>query len=137
MAGLGSTLPIIYVTGLADIRIVVQALKAGALDFLTKPVASDELLPAIEKALAHHRALRDQRRTLGGIRVRLAKLTPRERQVFDLIVRGNTNKAAGRALDCTDRTVKAHRLKVMEKLQVQTLAQLVSLAERVGAKSAG
>ena len=129
---LGSTMPIIFLTGYADTRIVVQTLKAGALDFLTKPVASDDLLHAVEKALRHHQALLDQRGTLDGIRARLATLTPRERQVFDLIIRGNTNKAIGRALDCTERTVKAHRQKVMEKMQVQTLAELVSLAERVG-----
>ena len=129
---LGSTMPIIFLTGYADTRIVVQTLKAGALDFLAKPVASDDLLHAVEKALRHHQALLDQRGTLDGIRARLAMLSPRERQVFDLIIRGNTNKAIGRALDCTERTVKAHRQKVMEKMQAQTLAELVSLAERVG-----
>jgi FixJ family two-component response regulator len=129
---LGSTMPIIFLTAYADTRIVVQTLKAGALDFLAKPVASDDLLHAVEKALRHHQALRDQQGPLDGIRARLAKLTPRERQVFDLIIRGNTNKAIGLALDCTERTVKAHRHRVMEKMQVQSLAELVSLAVRVG-----
>ena len=129
---LGSTMPIIFLTAYADTRIVVQTLKAGALDFLTKPVASDDLLHAVEKALRHHQALLDQRGTLDSIRARLATLTPRERQVFDLIIRGNTNKRIGLALGCTERTVKAHRFKVMEKLKVGSLAELVSLAERVG-----
>ena len=118
---LGSTMPIIFLTGFADTRIVVQTLKAGALDFLTKPVApticfTPSRTPSSSASIAH------QQGTLDGIRARLATLTPRERQVFDLIIRGNTNKAVGRALDCTERTVKAHRLKVMEKMKVQTLA---------------
>jgi FixJ family two-component response regulator len=133
LAGLGSALPIIFLTAYADTRTVVQTLKAGALDFLTKPIASDDLRHTVEKALRHHQALVDQHRTLDGIRARLTKLTPRERQVFDLIVRGNMNKQIGRALGTTERTIKAHRQKVMEKMQVQTLAELVSLAERVGA----
>ena len=113
-----------------------SAWKSGALDFLTKPVASDELLHAVEKAVRHHQASRDQQGTLCGIRDRIAKLTPRERQVFDLIIRGKTNKQIGLALDCTERTVKAHRHRVMEKMEVRTLAELVSLAERVGVASA-
>ena len=132
LAELGSTMPIIFMTGYSDIPATVKAIKAGALDFLVKPVASDDLLHAVEKALRHHQALRDQQGPLDGIRARLAKLTPRERQVFDLIIRGNTNKAIGLALDCTERTVKAHRHRVMEKMQVQSLAELVSLAVRVG-----
>ena len=129
-------MPIIFLTGYADTRTVVQTLKAGALDFLTKPVASDDLLHVVEKALRHHQALLDQRGTLDSIRARLATLTPRERQVFELIIRGITNKKIGLALDCTERTVKAHRHRVMEKMQVQSLAELVSLAERVGLGSA-
>ena len=132
LAELGSTMPIIFITGYSDIPATVKALKAGALDFLTKPVASDDLLHVVEKALRHHQALLDQRGTLESIRARLATLTPRERQVFDLVIRGNTHKAIGCALDCTERTVKAHRHRVMEKMQVQSLAELVSLAERVG-----
>ena len=132
LAELGSTMPIIFITGYSDIPATVKAIKAGALDFLVKPVASDDLLHAVEKALRHHQALLDQRGTLDSIRARLVTLTPRERQVFDLIIRGNTNKAIGLALDCTERTVKAHRHRVMEKMQVQSLAELVSLAVRVG-----
>ena len=129
---LGSTVPIIFLTAHSDIPATVKAIKAGALDFLTKPVASTDLLAAVAKALRNHRTWLDQQRTLDGIRARLAKLSPRERQVFELIVRGSMNKTIGLALGCTERTVKAHRQKVMEKMQVETLAELVSLAERVG-----
>jgi FixJ family two-component response regulator len=89
LAELGSTMPIIFITGYSDIPATVKALKAGALDFLTKPVASDDLLHVVEKALRHHQALLDQRGTLESIRARLATLTPRERQVL------GTNDASG------------------------------------------
>ena len=104
LSELGSTLPIIFLTGHAGTPTIVRTLKAGALDFLTKPVASHDLLAAVAKALRDHEALLDQQRLLDGIRARIGTLTPRERQVFDLIIRGNTNKAIGFALDCTERT---------------------------------
>jgi RNA polymerase sigma factor (sigma-70 family) len=129
---LGSTLPIVFVTGYPDVRTTVRTVKAGAQDFLTKPVSSDQLLQAIERAIAHHASTYRQRITLDVARSHIATLTPREREVFELIIRGNTNKQVGRALGCTERTIKAHRQRVMEKMQVQTLAELVSLAERVG-----
>jgi RNA polymerase sigma factor (sigma-70 family) len=129
---LGSTLPIIFLTGHADIPTSVRTIKAGADDFLTKPVTSDDLLRAIQRAFAHHEVARDQRSKLDVIRAHISTLTPRERQVFELIIRGNKNKQIARALGCTERTVKAHRLRVMEKMQVRTLAELVSLAERGG-----
>jgi len=133
---LRSTLPIIFLTGYPDIPATVQAIKAGADDFLTKPINSDELFRAIERAFAHHQTLRDLKDKLDNVRARLGRLTPRERQVFELVVGGNTNKQIGRALGPTERTIKAHRVRVMEKMQVQTLAELVSLAERVGITSA-
>ena len=136
LSELGATLPIIFLTGHADTRTVVQTLKAGADDFLTKPIEFDDLSRAIEKAFAHHQALRGLQDKLDGVRARLGRLTPRERQVFDLIVLGNTGKQIGRILGTTERTIKAHRHRVMEKMQVQTLAELVSLAERVGAVNA-
>ena len=132
LSELGSSLPIIFLTGVPDIRTTVQTVKAGADDFLTKPVASDDLFRAIEKALAHHQKLRDLTDKLDSVRARLGRLTPREREVFDLVVRGNINKQVARALGCTARTVKAHRHRVMEKMQAQSLAELVSVAERVG-----
>ena len=132
LSEVGSTLPIIFLTGHPDIPTTVRTIKAGANDFLTKPVSSDELLRAIERATAHHEATLGRKRKLDMARDRIATLTPREREVFELVIRGDTNKQAARALGCTERTVKAHRHRVMEKTQVQSLVELVSLAERVG-----
>ena len=132
LSELGSTLPIIFLTGYPDVPTTVRAIKAGADDFLTKPVSSDELLRAIERAIAHHEMTRGQKTKLDLVRAHIATLTPRERQVFELVIRGNTNKQIANALGGTERTIKAHRHRVMEKMQVQSLAELVSLAERVG-----
>ena len=136
LSELGSTLPIIFLTGYPDIRTTVRAIKAGADDFLTKPVTSDDLLQAIERAIAHHEVTRGLKSKLDMVRAHVAALTPRERQVFELVIRGDTNKQVARALGCTERTIKAHRHRVMEKMQVRSLAELVSLAERVGVVSA-
>ena len=92
LSELGPTLPIIFLTGHADTRTVVQTLKAGADDFLTKPVSSDDLLQAIERALAHHELARGLKTELDMVRAHLAALTPRERQVFELVIRGKQNK---------------------------------------------
>ena len=129
---LESTLPIVFLTGHADTATTVQAIKAGAEDFLTKPIASEQLIEAIDRAVARHELARSQRTRLDSLRALLAKLTPRERQVFDLIVRGRINKQVGYELGTTERTIKAHRHQVMEKMQVQSLAELVSIAERLG-----
>jgi FixJ family two-component response regulator len=129
---LGSVLPIVFLTGHGDIPMSVRAIKAGAEDFLTKPILSEDLLHAIEKALARHEILLDQRERLDAMRDRIASLTPREREVFELVVRGKINKQIAFALGTTERTIKAHRHSVMEKMQVQSLAELVSIAERVG-----
>ena len=136
MSELGSTLPIIFLTGYPDIPATVRAIKAGADDFLIKPVSSDDLLQAIERAIAHHEVTRGLKSKLDVVRAHVAALTPRERQVFDLVIRGDTNKQVARALGCTERTIKAHRHRVMEKMQVRSLPELVSLAERVGIASA-
>ena len=132
LSELGSTLPIIFLTGHADIPTTVRTIKAGADDFLTKPVSSDDLLHAVERAIAHHRVTFGLKSKLDVVRAHIATLTPREREVFELVIRGNTNKQVARALGGTERTVKAHRHRVMEKMQVQSLAELVSLAERAG-----
>jgi len=132
LSELGSTLPIVFLTGYPDVRTTVRTIKAGAEDFLTKPVSSDQLLRAIERAMARHEATRGLRGTLDMVRAHIGKLTPRERQVFERIIRGQTNKQVANALGSTERTVKAHRQRVMKKMQVQSLAELVSLAARVG-----
>jgi len=132
LSELGSTLPIVFLTGYADVQTTVRTIKAGAEDFLTKPVSSEDLLAAVERALARQLAARGRRDKLDTVRAHIAMLTPREREVFQLIVRGNTNKQVGNVLGATERTIKAHRHRVMEKMQVQSLAELVSLAERAG-----
>jgi len=132
LAEQGSTLPIIFLTGYADTPTTVRAMKAGAEDFLTKPVSSELLLDAIERAMARQHAARAQRGKLETFRAHLAVLTQRERQVFDLIVRGRINKQIAHQLGTTERTVKAHRHQVMEKMRVHSLAELVSIAERLG-----
>jgi FixJ family two-component response regulator len=132
LSQLSSNLPIVFLTGHADIRTTVQTIKAGADDFLTKPVSSEDLLKAVEQALARHEAARDRRNALDVTRGRIAALTPRERQVFELIVRGKINKQIAHELGTTERTIKAHRQQVMEKAKVQSLAELVSIAEHLG-----
>ena len=136
LSAIGSALPIIFLTGHPDIPATVRAIKAGADDFLTKPVSSHDLLQAIERAIAQHKVMRGLKSKLDIVRAHVSALTPRERQVFDLVIRGSTNKHAARELGCTERTIKAHRHRVMAKMQVQSLAKLVSLAERVGVASA-
>jgi FixJ family two-component response regulator len=132
LSELGSTVPIIFLTGHPDVPTAVRAIKAGADDVLVKPVSSDEILQVVERAIAHHEVTRGLKSKLDIVRIRIAALTPRERQVFELVIRGNTNRQVARALGGAERTIKAHRQRVMEKMQVQSLAELVSLAERVG-----
>jgi FixJ family two-component response regulator len=129
---LGSILPIVFLTGHADVPTTVQAIKAGAEDVLTKPASSEQLIAAIERAMARHRAARLEQHKHNSLLALVATLTPRERQVFDLIVRGRINKAIAHELGTTERTVKAHRHQVMEKMQARSLAELVLIAERVG-----
>jgi FixJ family two-component response regulator len=128
----GSTLPIVFVSAHEDIQTAVQAVKAGADDFLVKPVTSDVLLAAIERAIARHDVSRKLLSELNLLRARVATLTPRERQVFDLVIRGKINKQIAFALGPTERTIKAHRHRVMEKMEVRSLAELVLIAERLG-----
>lgn len=132
LAELGSTLPIVFLTGHGDIPMSVRAIKAGAEDFLSKPVPRATLLDAIERALARHRATQELHDRLNTLRNLLATLTPREAEVFALVVRGNRNKQIAHALGTTERTIKAHRQKVMQKLQARSLAELVTIAENLG-----
>ena len=129
---LGSILPIVFVTGHSDIPTTVRAIKAGAEDFLTKPIPSDQMIAAIERAMARYDMARRQRIEANSFLALVATLTPRERQVFCLMVRGMINKKIASELGTTERTVKAHRHQVMEKMQVDSLAELVSSAVRLG-----
>jgi FixJ family two-component response regulator len=126
------SLPIVFLSGHADIPLTVQAVKAGAQDLLTKPVASEVLLNAVAQAIARDLENRAGRATLDDQRARVRSLTPTERKVFDLVVRGRLNKQIGAELGITERTVKWHRHNFMPKLNVSTLAGLVSLAEQLG-----
>jgi FixJ family two-component response regulator len=134
---LGSTLPIVFLTGYADIETTVRTIKAGAEDFLIKPVSSEHLLHAVEQALLHYETIRTQKHKLDFLRAQIANFTPRERQVFDLVVRGKINKQIAHELGTTERTIKAHRQRVMEKAKVQSLAELVAIAERLGITTQG
>jgi FixJ family two-component response regulator len=129
---LGSTLPIIFLTGHTDIATTVRTIKAGGLDYLIKPVSPEQLLQSVQRAIAYHSAVLTLKRARAVIFSRIASLTPRERQVFELVIRGKTNKEIAKALGATERTMKAHRRGVMTKMQVRSLVELVSLAERVG-----
>lgn len=131
LAELGSTVPIVFLTGHADTATTVRAIKSGAEDFLIKPVSSGQLMDAIERALTQHDLARGERSKQESLLALVMSLTPRERQVFELIVRGKINKQVAYELGTTERTVKAHRHQVMEKMQVDSLAALVSIAERL------
>jgi FixJ family two-component response regulator len=128
----GSTLPVVFVSAYEDTKTVVQTVKAGAEDFLIKPVTSDVLLAAIERAIARHDVSRNLRSELDPMRGRVATLTPRERQVYELVIRGKKNKQIAFELGTTERTIKAHRRSVMEKMDVRSLTELVLIAERLG-----
>jgi FixJ family two-component response regulator len=124
--------PIVFVSAHGDIPTSVVAVKSGAEDFLTKPVDTDVLLSAIERAVDRDRAQRAGQEQLAALRARVQALTPAERKVFDRVVRGRLNKQIGIELGTTERTVKWHRHNLMQKLGLQSLAELVSLAERLG-----
>jgi FixJ family two-component response regulator len=129
---MGSHLPIVFLTGHADVSTAVQVIKAGAEDLLTKPVVKDKLLVAIERAMARWRARREERDKLEALRGSVNGLTPREYQVFERVARGRLNKQIAYELGSTERTVKAHRHNLMKKLGIESLTELVLIAERLG-----
>ncbi|NOJ39995.1 response regulator transcription factor [Bradyrhizobium australiense] len=132
LAKVSHSWPIVFMTGHGDIPTSVRAIKAGAEDFLSKPVSKQILLEAIERALARYAAMEQSRNELNWFRSLVGTLTTREDQVFVLMVRGKLNKQIAFQLGTSERTVKAHRRMVMQKLQVQSLAEAVSIAERLG-----
>ena len=137
LAKAGSPLPIIFLTGQADIPKSVQAMKHGASDFLTKPVDDEDLLAAVRAAIEKDRALRRNQAQLAEIRARLATLTPREREVLEYVVAGKLNKQIAGELGTVEQTIKVHRARVMQKMRVRSLAELVRLAERCGIREGG
>jgi FixJ family two-component response regulator len=127
----GSFIPIIFLTGHGDISTSVQAMKRGALDFLTKPVNDGDLLQAVRAGIEKDRNARKVRAELADIHARLDTLTPREHEVLDHVVAGQLNKQTAADLGTVEKTIKVHRARVMEKMKVQSLAELVRLTERV------
>jgi len=133
----GQRVSIVFITGHRDVPVSVKAMKGGAVDFLTKPVDAETLLGAIRQAVA--RTLTDRRRQarVTGIRDRIATLTPREAEVFALVVTGMLNKQIGSELGIAEKTVKVHRARVMEKMQAGSVAELVRLADEGSVITAG
>jgi FixJ family two-component response regulator len=132
LAAAGCQRPIVFISGHGDIPSSVRAMKAGAVDFLTKPVSQEILLAAIERAIERDRLMRRATAELQAIGERLNTLTPREREVLQHVVAGQLNKQIAADLGTVEKTVKVHRSRVMEKMGVRSLADLVRMAERIG-----
>jgi len=130
-------MPIIFITGHGDIPMGVEAMKKGAVDFLTKPFDDKELLQAVEKAIEKDRQTRAEYDETLDIRRRIELLTPRENEILRYIITGMLNKQIALKLDIAEKTVKVHRGRIMEKLGVASVAELVRLAEKVGIEPPG
>ena len=126
-------IPIIFITGHGDIPMTVQAMKAGAVEFLSKPFRDQELLDAIEHATEHDRIARLERKELGALQERYESLTPREREVMQLVVAGLLNKQIAVELDISEKTVNVHRSQVMHKMEAESLAELVHMDDKLNA----
>ena len=132
LAASGIDLPIVFITGHGDIPMAVQAIKAGAIDFLTKPFRDQELLDAIQAGVEQDRARRRDAGLMAELRKRLDTLTPRERQIMALVASGQPNKQIAAELEISEATVKFHRGQVMRKMQAKSLPELVRMADRLG-----
>jgi FixJ family two-component response regulator len=128
----GQTLPIVFLTGRGDIPMSVHAIKAGAADFLTKPVRAEDLLRAVRAAVDQDAAARQARAEIAEFRRRLASLTPREREVLDAVAAGKLNKQIADELGIVEQTVKFHRARVMQRMQARSVAELMFVAAKLG-----
>jgi len=129
LAGAGVRMPVIFITGHGDIHMSVEAMKAGAVEFLTKPFREQVLLDAVQQAIQRDRASHAQRAAEAELRKRYESLTPREREVMPLVVRGLLNKQIAGELGTTEATIKVHRARLMHKIQAASLADLIRMAE--------
>jgi FixJ family two-component response regulator len=137
LAGQSAAPPIVFLSAYGDIPTSVRAIKAGAEDFLTKPVSSEDLFAAVARAVARHQVALQNAESLNQWRARVDTLTPREHQVFVRVVKGKMNKEIAQELGTTVRTIKAHRQRVMQKLQTASFTELISIAERLGLRGLG
>jgi FixJ family two-component response regulator len=131
LTALNQSIPIIFITGFGNVPASVQAMKAGAVDFLEKPFEEKTLLEAVSRAINHDIQYRQRNSELIAIRKRWESLTNREREVFELVVTGMLNKQTAFQLGITEKTIKVHRARIMQKMGVQSLADLVRLSERL------
>jgi FixJ family two-component response regulator len=128
----GLEMAIVFISGLASVESGIRAMKGGAVDFLEKPVSDDALLGAVRRALDQDRQRRAQQADRALLRSRFETLTPRERDVFGLIVTGLLNKQVGAELGAAEKTIKVHRARVMQKMEAGSIAELVRMADRLG-----
>ena len=128
-------LPIIFITGHGDIPMSVRAMKAGAVEFLTKPFREQDLLEAIERAIKQSRIIRQLNAIIRVLQTRYALLTPREREVFPLVTSGFLNKQIAGQLGTSEKTIKVHRGQVMQKMKAESLADLIQMAGKLGVQS--
>lgn len=131
LTAMNANIPIIFITGHGDIPMSVRAMKAGAVEFLTKPFRDQELIDSIQLAIARDRARRRGEHELAELRMRWTTLTSRERQVMSILVTGQLNKQIGATIGTTESTVKAHRTQIMRKMQANSLAELVRMSDKI------